>query len=423
MTNYKMLYSEEKIKEYKILKKYFLESNIPTLPIKLYTHDEDIDIVTINRAQYKKAKKLLIKLGFKDLKNISRFREPLKRQFISEDYKYIVHLHSTISWNGLKYLDPNLVWKRRIRKYDLPIPSPEDELLIIAAHSIFENKTIIPDERKYLKYLAKHPLDWNYIKNSARKYNWESALKYFLTETKNKDKLFKINKLLLVSFDKLFRDLLKLKLIQIPWQLFSYTFLDYVWCYRNAKKKINKKRIIVLTGLDGSGKTTQAKILHEYLTKNNKKVTYKHLIKKSTAHKLRKFDKKQKNTSLKRNVRKTLALYDLIKFKIFLNKNKELILCDRYFYDILVHIKYFKEKNNLFEKVYKKFIPPATTIFLELSPEESLKRKPEDPLQKMQKKYNLYSKYKNKFNVIEPTTIKKTHEKIIKIVEETINEE
>ena len=229
-----MLYSKEKIEEYKILKEYFLKEAIPTIPIKLYTHDEDIDIVTVNRNQYKKAKKILKKLGFKDLKNISRFREPLKRQFISKDYKYIVHLHSTISWNGLKYLNPKIVWKRRIRKYDIPIPSPEDELLIIAAHSIFENKTIISDEKKYLKYLAEHNLDWKYIRNSAKKYNWESALNYFLTEINSKSKLFKINKLLLVSFDKLFRDLLKLKLLQLvltkklPIQLRHICFVHYL---------------------------------------------------------------------------------------------------------------------------------------------------------------------------------------------------
>ncbi len=138
----------------------------------------------------------------------------------------------------------------------------------------------------------------------------------------------------------------------------------------------NSIKIISISGLDGSGKTTQVQMLKNYLEQQGKKVFYFHAIEFSIANKINNFFKSKKNKSdsnldkenIKEKVeqdsgnsvtktswlliqmRKIFLIIDIFRFKKFLKKIKKQgythLVTDRYFYDSIINIEYLTQ--NLF---------------------------------------------------------------------------
>ena len=143
----------------------------------------------------------------------------------------------------------------------------------------------------------------------------------------------------------------------------------------------NQLKIISISGLDGSGKTTQVQMLKNYLEKKGEKVFYFHAIQFSVATKFNDFLKKirsilnlsKKKKSLKKSeenfennskndtgysvtksnwfliqLRKVFLLIDIFRFKKLVKKLKKLgfnyLVTDRYFYDSIVNIEFLNFK-------------------------------------------------------------------------------
>lgn len=181
-------------------------------------------------------------------------------------------------------------------------------------------------------------------------------------------------------------------------------------------------RIISISGLDGSGKSTQAELLKKHLESRGGRIFYFHAIEQSFAKKLQDFKKKyclickltgkcktssvEEKSVIKANwiqiqLRKMFLLIDILRFKNFIKKAEfDYILSDRYFFDSAINIKYLSKKDSsLFAE---KFIPsPDLKIYLDAEPAIIMQRKrvPDQGIEYLQAKRNLLENNFNKYGL------------------------
>ena len=170
-------------------------------------------------------------------------------------------------------------------------------------------------------------------------------------------------------------------------------------------------KIISISGLDGSGKSTQIKLLQQSLETQGKKVFYFHAVAFSIANKkichserISQQDEESRNLSarslnyarddkasksvtkanwLQIQLRKIALFIDLLRFKKLLRKLEksgyDYLLSERYFYDSLINITYLESKLNnskLFHVPCSMFhvMRPDFAFFLNADPVKIMQR-------------------------------------------------
>lgn len=168
-------------------------------------------------------------------------------------------------------------------------------------------------------------------------------------------------------------------------------------------------KLISISGLDGSGKSTQIKSLQKYLEAQDKKVAYFHAVQFSVANILQKQKTKNKKQETAVAVtkasrfriwlRKLAFSVDLLRFRKYLKKMEregcDFLLSDRYFYDNLINIFYLsgaKPADRMLLSKGKRIVRPEHAFYLSADPEQIMRRErvPEQGLAYLQEKKALF---------------------------------
>lgn len=185
-------------------------------------------------------------------------------------------------------------------------------------------------------------------------------------------------------------------------------------------------KLITLSGLDGSGKSTQLELLKTRLGREGGKIAVFHAIEFSLANRMLRFFRGEKNfvpgkeravasaSSISLFLRTVFLAIDILRFRSFTKKLErdtiEFLLSDRYFFDTVVNIEYLG--GSVPKWILERIPTPDRAFYLRITPKDILKRTrvPEQGINYLQKKFELLEQKKSDWHLIEvAASLKEEH--------------
>ena len=352
--------------------------------------NKNLDILFETDQEYHTAAQLLQLYGF--IIRLSESIEKYKTMYCGfyNNILYSVHLHRQVAWHGLIALDKKPLFQNAQHLTPLiHIPNLEDSILIHSAHILFENFNITQKEKIYLDQITNPKLNQEYINQQIKKNHWRKA---FQTIIKNREKKHPLNNIQIIAF-------WTNKLLNEPQTAVYFT----TKLIKRALRPLTFKRkgnLIALIGVNGSGKSTLTRKLLEHYQPSTTHLGLKqsyyyfgwkptfpltsllsHLLKKNNTKTFQATNLYQKNIPLFSLTQELLFVYLFFEFyyryrteiHLLLKKN-QLVICDRYFYDIYGQYPY--AKNSIIIKPLLKLFPkPDFTYVLDVD-EKLLQMRP-----------------------------------------------
>lgn len=167
--------------EFNRIKSKFSEDNVEFMLIKSdgsFPYESDNLDVLIKPKMLSQVVKLLKKAGYVELAQVREPHKFLFRKMHALD-ELPLHIHTRVEWEGTQFIDSRDLWIRsEISGGDdgFLVPSPEDCILITAAHLFFENHEIkLADLLKIDSRIRNYSIDWDYISDHAQRLQWNDA--------------------------------------------------------------------------------------------------------------------------------------------------------------------------------------------------------------------------------------------------------
>ena len=194
------------------------------------------------------------------------------------------------------------------------------------------------------------------------------------------------------------------------------------------------KKFITFEGGEGTGKSTQAKLLSKSLLSiNESNLLTREPGGTKVSDKIRKILVENKNSNISSDVELLLiyaSRHQHLKEKIIPSLKKKTVICDRFIHSTISYqfeIKNFSKKLDFFHQNFAFNLMPDLTILLDLAPDVGLKRslkiknketrfenKDKSYHEKIRKNFlKLSKKYKNMYKVDASLSKKVIHKKII----------
>lgn len=188
-------------------------------------------------------------------------------------------------------------------------------------------------------------------------------------------------------------------------------------------------KFITLSGVDGSGKSTQLELLRNHLVSQGKKVAYFHAVEFSLANKIVRCFKGEKTFQPGKEkattqsswfslvIKQKFLFIDLLRFRHFISCLKyqkyDYLISDRSFYDSLINLEYLasRHKPNAFSAFLWKFgmrilekvlIHSDKAFYFDLTPETIMSRErvPEQGIDYLRTKIEFFKKRSVQWNLI-----------------------
>lgn len=175
--------------------------------------------------------------------------------------------------------------------------------------------------------------------------------------------------------------------------------------------------LITFSGIDGTGKSTQAKFAAQWLTQREYDVHLIHLTQWTLVYRLGQWlvngektvsDKFVKGSdpantfvhSAYSLVRQLVSLIDIFRFHLYLTyyrrKPRSVLICDRYFFDLAIHALYIGVMGERTARIYWQLAPqPQMAILFSVDPETAQQREGDHALSYYVRKQLLYKRYAN----------------------------